>query len=140
MIEEVQSEKINDTQAASNFVSRTPMLQRKCACGGSAGLSGRCDECSPNRLTVQNYSSERRTLEASLAGFGHSLSLDRGPHLTSTVPLIQRVAADENTGSTESSTSEPEEAEPLGLIVEDDVTEVAPNQMRKSDFLAQLSG
>ena len=136
MIEEMQSEKMNDTGAASNFVSRPPLLQRKCACGGSAGLSGTCDKCLHNRLTIQNYSLHRHTLESSLAGLAQPLSSLR-PVLTS--PLIQRAAADENSGSTESPTSESEETEPLGLIAEDDATEVAPHQMRKSDFLAQLS-
>jgi hypothetical protein len=29
------------------------VLQRKCACGGSAGLSGKCEECSTKKLGVQ---------------------------------------------------------------------------------------
>jgi hypothetical protein len=33
--------------------SASPLLQRKCACGGSAGFSGKCEECGKNRLGVQ---------------------------------------------------------------------------------------
>jgi hypothetical protein len=29
------------------------LLQRKCACGGSAGMSGQCDECGKKKLSVQ---------------------------------------------------------------------------------------
>jgi hypothetical protein len=28
-------------------------LQRKCACGGSSGITGKCDECEQKRMTVQ---------------------------------------------------------------------------------------
>jgi len=147
MIEEVQSERTNDTEAASNVALRTPLLQRKCACGGSAGLSGPCDECSRKRLMVQNYSAERHTLESSLAGLAQPLFANTfgPPRLTTGATVIQRQPADENSSatgsasSTESATSEASEAGPAGLIVEDDATEVAPHQMRKSDFLAQLS-
>jgi len=147
MIEEVQSERTNDTEAASNVALRAPLLQRKCACGGSAGLSGPCDECSRKRLMVQNYSTERHTFESSLAGLAQPLFANTfgPPRLTTGATVIQRQPADENSSSTgsasstENSTSEANQAGPTGLIAEDDATEVAPHQMRKSDFLAQLS-
>lgn len=37
------------TPAASGF------LQRKCACGGSSGIAGQCEECSSNQLKVQRH-------------------------------------------------------------------------------------
>jgi hypothetical protein len=36
-----------------NVSAHTGLLQRKCACGGGAGLSGQCAECDKNRLPVQ---------------------------------------------------------------------------------------
>jgi hypothetical protein len=67
-------------------------------------------------------------------------------NLSRTPPLIQRAVADENTAETEAAsgtTTEPETAAPeetpaRGLIVEDDASEVAPGQMRKSEFLDEL--
>jgi len=32
------------------------LLQRKCACGGSAGMAGTCEECSNDRLSMQRQS------------------------------------------------------------------------------------
>ena len=42
---------------------RGGMLQRKCACGGSAGMAGACEECSSKRLSLQRSTrnSERET-------------------------------------------------------------------------------
>ena len=34
----------------SNSSNAGLLLQRKCACGGSAGLSGQCDECQAKKL------------------------------------------------------------------------------------------
>lgn len=39
--------------ARSSMPVRTGILQRKCACGGSAGLSGDCEQCNSRRLTLQ---------------------------------------------------------------------------------------
>jgi outer membrane protein OmpA-like peptidoglycan-associated protein len=33
--------------------ARSPLLQRKCACGNSAGLTGECSECQKEKLTLQ---------------------------------------------------------------------------------------
>lgn len=49
------------------------LLQRKCACGSSAGLSGACDQCQDKRLTVQRYSRERATLGGLLTSLDRSL-------------------------------------------------------------------
>ena len=56
-------------------------LQRKCACGGSSGVGGDCEECGKKRLTVQRFPADRTSLamlQQSLAAtpsrFGHDLS------------------------------------------------------------------
>jgi hypothetical protein len=38
---------------------KTGILQRKCACGNSASLTGKCSECENKRLTLQRYSLDR---------------------------------------------------------------------------------
>src|SRR6266581_172030 len=40
---------------------RSRLLQRKCACGGTAGPSGECEECRKKRLSLQ-----RKTLNSEL--------------------------------------------------------------------------
>ncbi len=72
------------------------------------------------------------------------------PPLSSTQPLIQRASADRNiaaqvtpapvaaTSEPTSRTEEAEETSPAGLIVEDDAAQLAPAQMRKTQFLDQL--
>jgi hypothetical protein len=37
---------------------RSPLLQRKCACGNSAGLTGTCSDCQTQNLTLQRRSIE----------------------------------------------------------------------------------
>jgi hypothetical protein len=42
------------TKPTSSFTPvSSRLLQRKCACGGSAGLTGKCSECESKRLTLQ---------------------------------------------------------------------------------------
>src|SRR5262252_1457756 len=42
--------------------ARTPILQRKCACGGSSsGTAGDCNECKKDSKSVQLYSADRST-------------------------------------------------------------------------------
>ncbi|NMG11603.1 DUF4157 domain-containing protein [Brasilonema sp. UFV-L1] len=42
------------TKPKSSFTPvKSGLLQRKCSCGGSAGLTGECTGCQKNRLTVQ---------------------------------------------------------------------------------------
>ncbi|NJN87094.1 MAG: hypothetical protein HC881_13365 [Leptolyngbyaceae cyanobacterium SL_7_1] len=38
---------------------RSPLLQRQCACGNSAGLTASCDECQKKALTLQRRSTEQ---------------------------------------------------------------------------------
>jgi hypothetical protein len=39
-----------NTAGASSVTGRGVLLQRKCACGGSPGLSGECEECGKKRM------------------------------------------------------------------------------------------
>jgi len=39
--------------------AQTELLQRKCACSGSAGLSGECDKCRDQKLIAQRFSTGR---------------------------------------------------------------------------------
>jgi len=43
----------NQTVAAAAPPRTANFLQRKCACGGSAGFSGQCEDCGKNRLGIQ---------------------------------------------------------------------------------------
>jgi Domain of unknown function (DUF4157) len=71
--------------------ARAEMLQRKCACGGSPGLTGDCEECgAEKRLALRRYSANRaepssltrslpaishaETLAAVAPGFGHNFA------------------------------------------------------------------
>ena len=44
--------------APSALVSSGPPLQRKCGCGGSAGVSGECESCDQKKLSLQRSSQE----------------------------------------------------------------------------------
>ena len=62
----------------SSIAAQGVSLQRKCACGGSAGLSGECEGCQEKRLTINRYSTDRRApsgLLPSPAGPAGSTSL-----------------------------------------------------------------
>ena len=57
--------------------ARTGLLQRKCACGGTPGVDGECEECREKRLSLQHNTSDQQyspisTPTAPLPG--HSLS------------------------------------------------------------------
>src|SRR5262245_62145890 len=54
------------TAAKPELASRPQVIQRKCACGGSAGISGDCENCQKKRLTLQQYSTERGTFPQQL--------------------------------------------------------------------------
>jgi hypothetical protein len=60
---------IPSKSAAVPFPSFTPvrsgLLQRKCACGGTPGLSGECEECNRKRLNGQQRAP--RSLQTKLA-------------------------------------------------------------------------
>lgn len=57
------SEKAHTLQSSKPTLAlaATPhgLLQRKCACGGSAGLNSECEECGRNRLTMQRSASNQ---------------------------------------------------------------------------------
>src|SRR6266566_7936589 len=46
--------KVNTAESESSHpTAQTALLQRKCACGGSPGVDGECEECREKRLTIQ---------------------------------------------------------------------------------------
>jgi hypothetical protein len=68
--------------ATSAKPSFTPLpsgvIQRKCDCGGSAGVTGECEECQEKQLTLNRYSTDHRApsgLVASSAELARSMSL-----------------------------------------------------------------
>jgi hypothetical protein len=46
-------------RAVEQILGKGTVLQRKCACGGSAGLTGECSECENKTLTLQRRTSDR---------------------------------------------------------------------------------
>ena len=61
----------------------TGLLQRKCACGNSAGLTGECDTCQKEKLTLQRKSTVTQDDASEVPTIAHeALSLPR-------VPVIQ---------------------------------------------------
>jgi uncharacterized protein DUF4157 len=54
-------QKQGPTTSAKPTLTHLPwgMIQRKCECGGSAGMSGECEGCQEKRLTINRYSTDR---------------------------------------------------------------------------------
>ena len=74
MREGTHNESVDKLAAAkAGLASRSRGVQRKCACGGSAGMSGDCESCQGKRLTLQRYSRERTTIAGLLPSLGKSL-------------------------------------------------------------------
>src|SRR5262245_2823250 len=95
---------------------RAELAQSKCACGGSPGIFGECDECRTRRLTPQRHTAIgfsrtqsfiQRAVSAE-AGFGSALP-----------PPEPEVAA------------RPEKTTAAAFIAEDDAREIESGQMRK---------
>lgn len=53
MSEQKRARKKPSTTSSPSFTPRSGLIQRKCACGGSAGVDGECAECRSKRLSVQ---------------------------------------------------------------------------------------
>ena len=53
MSEQKQTLKKSPSTSSPAFTPRSGLIQRKCACGGSAGVDGECAECRGKRLSVQ---------------------------------------------------------------------------------------
>ena len=53
MSEQEQTRKKPSSTSSAAFTPRSGLIQRKCACGGSAGVDGECAECRSKRLSVQ---------------------------------------------------------------------------------------
>src|ERR1044072_7247403 len=107
---EVNNEATKDV-AARATPSSSSLVQRKCACGGSAGMTGDCEECNDKRLSVQRFAITGNT---SLSAFKHA-------------PLLPGVQAKLNV-------SEP------GDKYEREADHVADAVMRNSDNAADVTG
>ncbi len=66
-------------------------LQRKCACGGSAGMSGECEECQEQRLSLQRYPRDRATLSRLLGPSDQSLTVASGNASSPQEKVSQRI-------------------------------------------------
>jgi len=123
-------------------------LQRKCACGGSAGGSGQCEECASHDLALQRYPVTRSSLVRSVAS--QTLTEHSSPRLARASVGLQRFPASSREASGDgvasalpaNPTQEGDAAgarkATAGLLIEDDASPVAAHQMRKSAFLDEL--
>ena len=66
------SQQISQTPGPKASSASTLLLQRKCACGGSAGLAGKCEDCDRRRLAGL-----QRKLEVSRPGDQFEQEADR---------------------------------------------------------------
>src|SRR5713226_7422637 len=54
----LQTQALPGTMLKSSFMPVTFLLQRECACGGSAGVMSECDDCSNKKLSLQRSTQE----------------------------------------------------------------------------------
>ena len=73
-------------------VMPSPLLQRKCACGGSLGLSGECTECSKKKLTGESLPLIQPKLKISQPNDKYEQEADRVADMVMRMPepKIQR--------------------------------------------------
>jgi hypothetical protein len=132
-------------------------VQRKCACGGSAGSTAECEACGDKKQKeLQRYSADRESFaglerrlgaagavppQDSATGSGIVAGHDFGRvqvHSGATAQKIQKKSELGETAATGAGTTPDRGPAPAGLIVEDDTVQSAPGQMRKTEFLNQL--
>jgi uncharacterized protein DUF4157 len=81
------------TQAHAPAAS--PLLQRKCACGGTPGVSGECEECQEKHLQLKASSSAPSSLTISRPGDPHEREADRmADAVMQHTPISQGSASD----------------------------------------------
>jgi Domain of unknown function (DUF4157)/Type VI secretion system (T6SS), amidase effector protein 4 len=167
-------QKAYGNQAVLRMKGRSPaanpvqgVLQRKCACGNTAGSSGSCAECQNKQKGIlqtklqigeagDRYEQEAdRVADRVMQTLGSKIVQDMtgSKNLSHAQPMIQRFANDEADTSTseatepesetaafepEGETEETEASTSMVLLVEDDAEGIESNQMRKSEFLSQL--
>jgi hypothetical protein len=61
---QLQTQKNSTASPSSPVLMHPGILQRKCGCGGSAGLTGECSECQTQRLIGKNWQGKLRIGEA----------------------------------------------------------------------------
>jgi hypothetical protein len=70
-MEHVAQTKQQTYQASLAFTHKSGLLQRKCACGGSSGVDGMCEECRGQKLSLQR-STLNLTESSRLSPTGHN--------------------------------------------------------------------
>ncbi|MFP5261552.1 MAG: DUF4157 domain-containing protein [Blastocatellia bacterium] len=149
------------TAAVAPVTPENPSVnQRKCACGGSAGVSGKCQSCKAKSTPVERNSVDRTTLSSlidSLAdaaffappqvprryfatGLGHNFGhLEVEPRVRQKLQPRPSVSQPEDQLESQATpeTALSQQTDSGGLIIDDDA-QLGPNQMRKSQFLDQL--
>ena len=117
------------------------MLQRQCACGGSGGMTGECEECHSKRLhpagSVISRGNDPPQKGMGDAGPAEQPPVPAEPAAAPPVPSAEQPAAAPAGPGAEQAPAVPE-AKPAGLIVDDQAASASPGQMRKSDFLDRL--
>ncbi|HKV40332.1 MAG TPA: DUF4157 domain-containing protein [Blastocatellia bacterium] len=162
-------QKLDEKQQTPAFVApllgSPSLVLRKCACGGAAGISGDCAECSQQRLSLKSTISmpgDELELEADrIASQFVSSSRGIANGLQASAPLSTSPAARSAPSNGEiyrqassakgdggptatygqggNQPAASQEVRPSsGLIVDDGSKEVATGQMRKSQFLDEL--
>jgi predicted nucleic acid-binding protein len=69
---------VNTTSKPSLNADRSGLLQRKCACGNSAGMTGKCTSCQQEKLTVQRQKTDSKDDVAEVPAIVHEFHADRG--------------------------------------------------------------
>jgi Domain of unknown function (DUF4157) len=69
--------KLPSTRTTAPAPSGTRLLQRKCACGGSAGLTGECEECQKEKLLGTNGARLQKKLAIGEPGDQYEQEADR---------------------------------------------------------------
>jgi hypothetical protein len=115
---EVNSEATKDV-ASRATPSSSQLVQRKCACGGSAGMTGDCEECNDKRLSVQRFA----------IGGGPSLTSFNNSLVNDAKQLREQAGV-----QTKLNVSEP------GDKYELEADRVADSVMRNSDDAANITG
>jgi len=130
MSERLQTQ-VKPTPAPSTTAALGGLLQSKCACGGSPGLAGACEDCGTKPLALQSGSVEPPRPRSS----PRSRPPIRRP------PESQAGASAASAADPQAETAQAIPGETaVGLIVEDEAREIGSGQMRKSEFLGELRG
>jgi hypothetical protein len=104
---ETRALKSRPTESMAPTPARGPTLRRKCACGGTRGPGGECEECRNKRLSLQRHARNADSVTL----FGRAFFEPRLGHNFSAIRVLTdgQVAESRETGSRRS------HSEPLNL-------------------------